>query len=195
MHAYTERKAQCPPASSRLLLVPPGPASSSRRSCRRCVRSSPHGRRRGQPRAVSELARVRPEPGHARLAAVRLHRRRDRSSHLVLLVVPRDHLRTAARPVGRRTARVPWQGAGRRGAGQATPSYSRIASRMRPSPSMGGKFPKASRRMSPTSVSRSAQVCRGSGGGMDVTVDPFKQGFDRGLASVSSAPGGAALLI
>ena len=115
MHAYTERKAQCPPASSRLLLVPPGPASSSRRSCRRCVRSSPHGRRRGQPRAVSELARVRPEPGHARLAAVRLHRRRDRSSHLVLLVVPRDHLRTAARPVGRRTTRIPWQGAGRRG--------------------------------------------------------------------------------
>jgi hypothetical protein len=59
----------------------------------------------------------------------------------------------------------------------------------------GGRFSKAGRRMSPISVSRSAQVCRGSGGGMDVTVDPSKQGFDRGLALVSSAPGGAASLI
>jgi hypothetical protein len=195
VHAYTERKAQCPPASSRLLLVPPGPASSSRRSCRRCVRSSPHGRRRGQPRAVSELARVRPEPGHARLAAVRLHRRRDRSSHLVLLVVPRDHLRTAARPVGRRTARVPWQGAGRRGAGQATPSYSRIASRMRPSASIWWQV---SEGRPPDVADQGQQVGPGVPGFWwwnGCHGRSSRQGFDRGLALVFSAPGEAALLI
>jgi len=70
--------------------------------CRRRVRSSPHGRRRGRPGALPERAPARAGHRGRGLASVPVRRWPQRAPHVLLPDMPGDPLRAATRAVGQR---------------------------------------------------------------------------------------------
>jgi hypothetical protein len=70
--------------------------------CRRRVRSSPHGRRRGRPGALPERAPARAGHRGRGLASVPVRRWPQRAPHVLPPDMPGDPLRAATRAVGQR---------------------------------------------------------------------------------------------